>query len=133
MSRRRSRMSVELPPLLVCLIQAAEKHGEDAEGRELAGVAKALRDFADLALWAVPIHGVFVANNNDVSVIVERIAKAHLRLDEARRELRDALKVIEQFEQRDQIESACNHLRNVSEDAYFHVGLAFGITLSDLS
>lgn len=99
MPRRRSREVKSLPPLLVRLIEAAKYAGEDAEGGDLSGAPDALREFGELALWAVPIHGVFVPNNRDISLIVERVAKAHLGLEEARRECRKTLKVVEAFPQ----------------------------------
>ena len=37
---------------------------------------------------------------------------------------------VESFGQRDPIESAQNHLRAVSDEAYFYAGLAFGVTLA---
>lgn len=116
--------------MLARLIEAAEQHGEDAEGRELAGAAHALREFGKLAAWALPIHGVFVADNTDVSVIVDRVAQQHLRLDDARAEFRESLKIVEPFDQRDRIESAHGHVRGVAEEAYFYAGLAFGVTLT---
>ena len=130
MSRERSRKAV-ISPLLVRLIEAAERSGEDAEGRDIRGVAKALREFGDLAVWVLPVHGVFVPNNNDVSAIIDRAANQHLGLEETCREFGDALQVVEAFAQRDPIESAHNHVRSVSEEAYFYAGLAFGLTLAD--
>lgn len=120
-----------LSPLLVRLIEAAEYSGKDPEGRSISGAAKALLEFGELALWALPIQGVFVPNNNDVSLIIDRAATRYLGLEEARREFREALQVVEAFAQRDPIESAHNHVRAVSEEAYFYAGLAFGLMLAD--
>jgi hypothetical protein len=133
MASKRFRKSEELSPLLVRLIKAAEHSGEDAEGRDIRGAAQALREFGQLAEWALPIHGVFVANNEDVSTTVERVAKQHLDWEDARREVREALDAVEVFGQRDPIESAQNHLRAVSDEAYFYAGLAFGVTLANLA
>jgi hypothetical protein len=133
MARNRFKKSERLSPLLVRLIDAAGHAREDAEGRDIRGAAQALREFGELALWALPIHGVFVPNNNDISVIVERVAKRHLDWEEARREVREALHAVESFGQRDPIESAESHLRAVSDEAYFYAGLAFGVTLADFS
>jgi len=132
MSRRRADDG-DLPPLLIWLIDAAKHSGTDAEGGDLGGAPNALREFATLASWALPIHGVFVPNNSDICLEINRVAKAHLGLDEPRREVRRALKVIEAFEQRDAIESAYNHLRSVEDEAYYYTGLAFGIALTRLS
>jgi hypothetical protein len=133
MARKRFKKSERLSPLLVRLIDAAEHAREDAAGRDIRGAAQALREFGQLALWTLPIHGVFVPNNNNVAMIVERVAKQHLDWDEARSEVREALKTIESFAERDPIESAENHLRAVSDEAYFYAGLAFGVTLADLA
>jgi hypothetical protein len=132
MSRRRSRKDRGLPPLLVRLIQAAEHSGEDAEGADISGAPDALRELGKLALWVLPIHGVFVPNNPDISFQIQRISIAHLGLDHARKEFREALKAVEPFAQRDAIESAHNQVRSVDDEAYFYSGLAFGITLANL-
>ena len=133
MARKRFKRSEQLSPLLVRLIDAAEHAREDAAGRDISGAAQALREFGQLAVWALPIHGVFVPNNRNVIMIVERVATQHLDWDEAKSEVREALKAIESFAERDPIESAENHLRAVSDEAYFYAGLAFGVTLADLT
>jgi hypothetical protein len=111
--------------LLVRLIQAAEDSNTPAH-------AIALRKLGALALWAIPIRGVLVANDEDVCPVIDRVAKQHLGLDTARSEFRNAIKVIEQFEIRDRIESSHNHVQSASDEAYFSAGLAFGVTLADL-
>lgn len=131
MSRHSLRAGKGLSPVLVRVIQAAKASGEDAEGRDIRGAADALQEFGALALWALPIHGLFVPNNNNVCVIVDRVAKKHLGREEARRAFQEALKVVELFEHRDPIESAHNHVQSVSDEAYFYAGLAFGVTLAD--
>lgn len=130
MSPRRSTKPEKLAPVLARLIEAAEQHGQDAEGRDIKGAAQALREFGSVALWVLPIHGAFVPNDNDVSVIIERVARQHLGLEEARAELRKAREIVEPFDRRDPIESAHGHVRSVAEEAYFYAGLAFGVTLS---
>jgi hypothetical protein len=132
MSRGRSRKDGGLPPLLVRLIKAAKHSGEDGEGADISGAPDALRELGALALWALPIHGVFVPNNPDVSFQIQRISLAHLGLEHARKEFREALKIVEPFAQRDAIESAHNHVRSIDDEAYFYSGLAFGITLASL-
>lgn len=133
MSRRRSRKDGGLAPLLVRLIKAAKHSGEDAEGADISGAPDALQELGALALWALPIHGIFVPNNPDISFEIERISKTCLGLDDARREFREALKVVEPFAQRDAIESAHSHVRSIDDEAYFYAGLAFGITLASLT
>lgn len=130
MSRRRPTKPERLSPVLVRLIEAAEQHGEDAEGREIKGVACALREFGTAAQWVLPIYGVFVPNDNGVAMLVERVAREHLGLEKARAEFRSALESIEPFDRRDPIESAHNHIRTVAEEAYFYAGLAIGVTMT---
>ena len=132
MSRRRSKEGRGLPPLLICLIKAAKYSGEDASGSDISGAPDALRELGALALWALPIHGVFVPNQPDIAFAIERISKASLGLDKARREFREALKAVEPFKHRDAIESAHNQVRSVDDEAYFYAGLAFGVTLASL-
>jgi hypothetical protein len=133
LSRRRSDDDRDLPQLLVWLINAAKHAGKDAEGADIGGAPEALRGFGALASRALPIYGVFVANNPDICVEIERVSKAHLGLDPARREFRKALKVVESFEQRNPIESAHTNLRSVEDETYFYAGLAFGIVLASVS
>ena len=131
LSRRRSNGDRDLPPLLVWLIKAAKHAGKDAEGADIGGAPEALRGFGALASRALPIYGVFVPNNPDICVEIERISKAHLGLDQARREFRKR-KVVEAFEQRNAIESAHTQLRTVEDEAYYYAGLAFGIVLASV-
>jgi hypothetical protein len=111
-------------------VEAVELHGVDAEKRDIKGVAPALRELGDLALWALPICGVFVPNDEEVSLVIERVATRHLGLQEARTEFRKALATVEPFDQRDAVESAHNQIRTATEEAYFYAGLAFGITMT---
>ncbi len=127
-SRRGTAKPTHLVPALARLIEAAEQRGGDVEGRDLLRVARALREFGELAWWIQPIHGVFVPNDDEISTIVERVAARHLGLTEVRTAFRKAVQDIEPFERRDAIESAHNHVRAIAEDAYFYAGLALGIT-----
>jgi hypothetical protein len=134
MPRHRSKKETRaLPQGLVRLIHAAKTSRTDSEGSDIRGVSDALRELGELALWALPIHGVFVANNNDIDVLITRIASDYLGLKEARGEFGDALGAIELFERRDPIESAHNHIHTISDAAYYYAGLAFGIALTDFS
>jgi hypothetical protein len=126
MARHRRSEARPLPHALVRLIHAAEDSGNhDAAG--------ALREFGQLALTTIPNQGVFVADDNDIEMAIEGIAQSHLGLGEARREFREAARVIESFKQRDPIESAHHHIESVNDEAYFFAGLAFGVTLLDYS
>ena len=133
MPRHRSEKAQALPQALVRLIHAARQATTDSEGADISGAAETLRELGELALWALPIHGVFVPNNKDVAVEIAKIANEHLGLKAARREFTDALNAIELFEDRDRIESANNHIHTVSDTAYYYAGLAFALTLADFS
>jgi hypothetical protein len=126
MARHRRGEARALPHALVRLIHAAEDSGNRDS-------ASALRELGQLALTTIPNLGVFVAHENDIEVAVERIAKAHLGLGEARREFREATRVIESFKQRDPIESAHHQIEIVNDEAWFFAGLAFGVTLLEYS
>jgi hypothetical protein len=126
MARHRRGEARPLPHALVRLIHAAEDSGNRESGR-------ALRELGQLALTTIPNNGVFVAHENDIEMAIERIARSHLGLGEARREFREATRVIESFKQRDPIESAHHHIESVNDEAWFFAGLAFGLTLVDYS
>jgi hypothetical protein len=131
MARHRSRKVRELSPLLQRLIDAAKRSGVDSEGADISGVPEVLREFGGLARWAIPVHGVFLPNNDALVSLAERMARECLDKDEARREFNEALKGVTDFHQRDAIETAVNRMLSVSDEAYFYAGLAFGITLAD--
>ena len=115
-----------LQPALVRLIEAAEQLHEDADSQ---GITGALREFGEMALWVVPVHGIFIPSDEAVSFVIDRIAVRHLGLDKARAEFRKALAAIEPFDRRDAVESAHGQVRGAGEDAYFYAGLAVGITM----
>jgi hypothetical protein len=125
--RRTTKPDRRLPPALVRLIEAAEYLAEDAADTQ--NITEALREFGEMALWVVPIHGVFVSSDQMVSVAIEGTAVRHLGLDKARTEFRKALAAVEPFDRRDAVESAHTHVRTIGEDAYFYAGLAVGITM----
>lgn len=127
--RRTTKPDRRLPPALVRLIEAAEYLAEDADTQN---IAEALREYGEMALWVVPIHGVFIPSDQVVSVAIEGTAVRHLGLEKARAEFRKALAAIEPFDRRDAIESAHTRVRTVGEDAYFYAGLAVGITMITL-
>jgi hypothetical protein len=106
MSRRRSTKPVRLSPALARLIEAAGRHSEEAESSDFKSAARALREFGSLAWWVVPIYGVFVPNDDEVSIVVERVAARHLGLEQARAEYceRQGFNVLARF--REEGESA---------------------------
>jgi len=130
----RPSSKARIPPLLARLVDAARLHPRD-ETDPLSGrrVADALHDLGVLALWAVPVHGVFVPNNNQVVMSIERVARAHLEIDRARRELGKALVQLREASDRDHVESACSQFQAASDEAYFYAGLAFGVTIASFS
>lgn len=134
MARRSVRRSIDIPPLLARLVAAAgHGSGEQVSTLGTGSVAAALLDLGELAAWAVPVNGVFVPNHNDVSTEIERVARAHLQFDVARREFAKALARVKDATARDDIESAHIHLRSVSDEAHFYAGVAFGVSISQLS
>lgn len=131
MARHRSRKVRKLSPLLERLIESAKRSGVDSEGADISGVPEVLREFGGLARWAIPAHGVFLPNNDELVRLAERMARERLDMDEARRAFQDALSAVSDFQQRDAIETAVNHMLSVSDEAYFYAGISFGITLAD--
>lgn len=131
MSRSRLTVRSHGPYRLERLIRAARTARHDAEGRDTRAVARTLDEFGRLASWAIPVHGVFVPNNNEVCAAVEAAARSHLDLDTARRELTRRLRAVPAFEQRDAIETAQAQVRHVYDEAYFYAGVAFGVTFVD--
>ena len=128
--RRRTEQPDRLPPLLVCLINAA-KHAP-GESADRTGHDAALAAFGQWALIRVPAQGVLAPDDPHSLTAIQQIARRHLQLDGARAEVKEALSAIEPFEARDSIESAYNHLQSVYDDAYYYAGLACGITLTNL-
>jgi hypothetical protein len=126
MARHRSKRARRLPESVHRLITAARHPLAD---RDHAANPDALRALGKLAVVTIPTRGVFVAHDSDVCLAIDKIAKAHLGLDEARREYREALKAVPQFGDRDPIETAVNHILSVSDEAYFCAGLILGAAL----
>ena len=69
MARHRSEKGKEIPSALIRLIHAARLAAKDAEGVDIRGAAEAIREFGTLAHRALPVHGGFVANNDDISTV----------------------------------------------------------------
>ena len=126
MSRRREKKSARaLAPLLSLLIEALKEQ----ETKDRPGEAAALRAFGELALIQVPSRGALAPNDDELYNAIDRIARKHLGLRKASKEFHRATCAIEPFTKRDEVESAANHVRAVSDMAYFYTGLAFGITM----
>jgi hypothetical protein len=126
MSRRTEKKSARaLAPLLSLLIEALKEQ----ETNDRPGEAAALRAFGELALIQVPSRGALAPNDDELYNAIDRIARKHLGLRKASKEFHRATGEIEPFTKRDEVESAANHIRAVSDMAYFYAGLAFGITM----
>jgi hypothetical protein len=130
--RSRKKKSRRLPPLLMRLIWAAKQVKEDAGGADISHIPDALKEFGAMAQWGVPAHGAFVATQPDIEVIIGRAAKLRFGGGDAKREFDEAVRIIEEFDKRDAIETAMNGVRAADSDAYFYAGMAWGITLACL-
>lgn len=128
MSRRNKKSSGALVPIVRLLIEALEEQ----ESKDRPGEAAALRAFGELALVQMPSRGVLAPNDDELYDAIDRIARKHLELRIASKEFYRATGAVEPFTKRDEIESAANHFRTVSDVAYFYAGLAFGVTLADV-
>jgi len=125
MSSRRRTKAESLTPLLVRVIAAAVEAGKP-------GHADAMRAYGQLALVEVLCRGVLAPENVDVEKAIEEIARAHLGFAESRNQLRTALARV-RAEHRDAIERALTLHESVSDVSHFYAGLAYGITLAELS
>lgn len=131
--RSRKKKSRRLPRLLARLIRAAKQVKEDAGGADISHIPDALKEFGAMAQWGVPTHGAFVATQPDIELIIGRVAKLRFGGSDAKREFDEAARIVEDFHERDEIETAMNGVRAADSDAYFYAGMAWGITLADLS
>jgi hypothetical protein len=126
MRQRRPRREVSgaLPPTLQHLVHAAKlecPHGH----------AEALTELTALAVRKIPSRGLFdpaVRGEPELFAAIEAVAVRHLALSTARTAWRGALDAADlTFAQRDEVERAAQHVRDISETAYFYAGLAFGL------
>lgn len=95
-------------------------------------IGAALCAFGELARLQIPAGGVFPLSNDQLFDAIDGVAVKHLDLGGARTALDAALARVELLSSRDEIEVAVSHLSAVLNVAYFHAGLAFGVTLADL-
>jgi hypothetical protein len=63
-------------------------------------------------------------------VIIGRAAKLRFGGGDAKREFDEAVRVVGDFHQQDEIETAMNGVRAADSNAYFYAGMAWGITLA---
>ena len=122
------RRAGDLSPLLLLVIDALEAQ----DSRERQREAEALRAFGALARIQIPERGVFAPTEDELYQAIAAVAARHLGLTAATKTYRAALSAVEPFAIRDEVATAANHLRTVSDVAYFSVGFAFGVTFADL-
>jgi hypothetical protein len=116
MSRRRPPKAAGALPLTLELIaKALDEHHAQTGDRQ--GESDALRAFGELALKQFPARGVFAPIESELDSAIDNIAKRFLGFEKPRKEFFDATARVEPFAKRDEIESAANHLRSVSECA----------------
>lgn len=129
---RASKTKKVFPPLLVQLMKAAKRAGEDSEGADITMLPAVLREFGEFAQWAIPTHGVFLANTDQLSKAVERVAKEHFELEEAKTMLKELMdRTVPKYSERDPIDNAIARLVDVYDGANFYAGLATGITVAN--
>jgi hypothetical protein len=120
-----------LPPLLAHVIELAI-YAEEHDSNDRTGEADFLIGVARLAVQNVGFRGV-LAPDPALYKPIEDLAKEHLDWLDAMKEFRGALDRIKKFKRRDAIVCAHTRVINVSDTAYYYAGLAFGLTLADLS
>jgi hypothetical protein len=120
-----------LPPLLIRIVEAAEQTAAQTDNRKEH--AAALAAFGEWALTTVPARGVLAPASDADYQAIEKIADRHLKFDVASRAFRNALAVVRSSTNVDELESAENWVRAVSDNAYYYAGLAAGVVLADLS
>lgn len=127
--RGRQKSAGALAPTLMRIINALEQQ----DRLDWPDEGRALRALGELAVEQIPVHGVFALTGEDRDVALDRIAKKYFGLKKRQNAFFRATAGVEPFGKRDEIESAANHLRTVSDRAQFYAGLAFGITFVEYS
>ncbi len=122
------RRAGDLSPLLLFVIDALEAQASRERQRE----GQALRALGELARVQIPARGVFAPTENELYQAIDAIAARHLGYAVAAKALRIKLADVEPFAARDEIATAANHMRTLSDLACFNAGLAFGVTFADL-
>jgi hypothetical protein len=120
--------SARIAPLLALLAEALEA-GTDSSW---AGNPAALVALGQLARLHIPVRGVLPLTDDQLFNAIDVVGAKHFDLAAVRTAVDSALRQVEPFSSRDEIEVAVDHLCAVLNVTYFHAGLAFGITFSDL-
>ena len=121
------RRAGDLSPLLLVVVDALEVQNSRERQRE----GHALRAFGELARVQIAARGLFAPTEDELYQAIDAVATRHLGLPAATRALRVKLAAVEPLAKRDAIASAVNHVRAVSDQAYFGAGFAFGVTFAD--
>ena len=122
-----SRRAGDLSPLLRGVGAALEAQNSRERQRE----GHALRAFGELARVQVAARGLVAPTEDELYQAIDVIASRYLGLPAAARALRVKLAAVQPLAKRDAIASAANHVRAVSDQAYFGAGFAFGVTFAD--
>lgn len=122
--RGRQKSAGALAPTLRRIINALEHQ----DGEDWPDEGRALRALGELAVEQIPALGVFAPTGGYLDGAIDRTAKKYCGLKKLQDQFFSATASVEPFAKRDEIESAANHLRTVSDRAHFYAGLAFGIT-----
>ena len=117
-----------IPPLLRLLAEALDARCSTEHPQ--AGAM--LCEFGQLARLQIPIRGALPLSDDQLFNEIDMVAIKHLDLADLRKALDVALTQVDPLATRDEIEVAVDHLCAVLNVAYFHAGLAFGVTLADL-
>jgi hypothetical protein len=123
----------DISPLLVRVIDAAryaEAHDSEEDRR---GHANALRLLGRLATLVVPARGVLAPVEDDLYKFIDGVTTTYLSDSDHRKEFSQLLAKIEPPETRHAIEAVFTQAISASDTAYFYAGLAFGITLAELT
>lgn len=125
MARRRDE---DLVPLLRLIAEALDARDKTI-GR---GVGSGLREFGRLARFEVLSGGLLPRSDDRLFDAIERIAVQHFDLVAARSGVEASIGAVEQIQGREELEAAVDRLCSALNSAYFHAGLAFGLTFSEL-
>lgn len=117
-----------IAPLLRLLADALD--ARSSQDQPQAGAA--LCELGQIARLQIPVRGALPLSDDQLFNAIDSVAVKHFDLAAIRKTLDATLARVELQATRDEIEVAVDHLCAVLNIAYFHAGLAFGVTLADL-
>jgi hypothetical protein len=135
MSRRRLadvKLS-DISPLLIRVIDAARYAEAHDTEEDRSGHGNALQLLGRFATLVVPARGVLAPAQDDLYKFIDGVTATYLSDSDHRKEFNRLLAKIEPPETRHAIEAVFTQAISASDTAYFYAGLAFGITLADLT